>query len=544
MKEDKDMSVLEMGWSWALACWCALVLVSAASEDRPGMLQREASFDLEELLQGASQLEPDITQREVDFGGLWEPIEFPVMEQREVTHEHMKPYLLKVLKERAGSRAADVDITQREITLHLDTDFTPGGRPMAGPRSFGDSHPSVLFPPGQPSPDNLQAICLHSSRRPRYPAYSLPQTGFGYLRRQGDAVNRIESWYSACCHRNGTQQVQEVTLCCVTQAWEQALSTFCSDEFSVKTRHHHCCKKEGGARLSCFHRESPNPTYLPTTQGEGSSPIPEPGFTFNPNTCHKSQPGPRTIRGEKHKKSPQATPRVSDISFPPGRPTFDNIKLVCRLRKHRPLYTPKCLPRTGFGWLARQSKAVNRLERGFKHCCKGQEDVLPCAEGKWREVLDRFCEEEQKGRPHNSSCCDVGEGEDRYTCFSSRAPHPDYDQKLDSASAAPQTHTLGHICETYKIIKKNFPVALPVQNLVGQCCPLPADQRTACVQIQLVTLAESRCSAEKPSSPAVFQKCCPPSSQDAPKCLSGLLMNAITKATKSPRLRKRKCPLA
>uniref|UniRef100_A0AAZ3PMP1 Extracellular matrix protein 1 n=1 Tax=Oncorhynchus tshawytscha TaxID=74940 RepID=A0AAZ3PMP1_ONCTS len=491
-----------MGWSWALACWCALVLVSAASE------------------------------------------EFPVIEQREVTHEHMKPYLLKVLKERAGSRAADVDITQREITLHLDTDFTPGGRPMAGPRSFGDSHPSVLFPPGQPSPNNLQAICLHSSRRPRYPAYSLPQTGFGYLRRQGDAINRIESWYSACCHRNGTQQVQEVTLCCVTQAWEQALSTFCSDEFSVKTRHYHCCKKERGDRLSCFHRENPNPTYLPTTQGAGSSPIPEPGFTFNPNTCHKSQPGLRTIRGEKHKKSPQATPRDSDISFPPGRPTFDNIRLVCHLRKHRPLYTPKCLPRTGFGWLARQSKAVNRLERGFKHCCKGQEDVLPCAEGKWREVLDRFCEEEQKGRPHNSSCCDVGEGEERYTCFSSRAPHPDYDQKLDSASAAPQTHNLGHICETYKIINKKFPVALPVQNLVGQCCPLPADQRTACVQIQLVTLAESRCSAEKPSSPAVFQKCCPPSSQDAPKCLSGLLMNAITKATKSPRLRKRKCPLA
>ncbi|XP_045574922.1 extracellular matrix protein 1 isoform X1 [Salmo salar] len=535
-----------MGWSWAraLACWCALVLVSAASEDKPDMLQREASFDLEELLQGASQLEPDMTQREVDFGGLWEPIEFPVVEQREVTyvHEDFEPDLLKVLKERAGSRAADIDMTQREITLHLDTDFTPGVRPMAGPRSFGDSHPSVLFPPGQPSPNNLQAICLHSSRRPRYPAYSLPQTGFGYLRRQGDAINRIESWYSACCHRNGTQQVQEVTLCCVTQAWEQTLSTFCTDEFSVKTRHHHCCKKEGGDRLSCFHSQTPNPNYLPNTQGAGSSPIPEPGFTFNPNTCHKSQPGPRIIRGEKLEKSPQAPPRDSNISFPPGRPTFDNIGLVCRLRKHRPLYTPKCLPRTGFGWLARQSKAVNRLERGFKHCCKGQGDVLPCAEGKWREVLDRFCEEEQKGRLHNSSCCDVGEGEERYTCFSSRAPHPDYDQKLDSA--APQTHNLGHICETYKIIKKKFPVALPVQNLVVHCCPLPADQRTACVQEKLVTLAESRCSAEKPSSSAVFQKCCPPSSQDAPKCLSGLLMNAITKATKSPHLRKRKCPLA
>uniref|UniRef100_A0A4W5LBE6 Extracellular matrix protein 1a n=1 Tax=Hucho hucho TaxID=62062 RepID=A0A4W5LBE6_9TELE len=310
-----------MGWSWALACWCALVLMcaSAASE------------------------------------------EFPDMEQREVTHEHIKPYLIKVLKERAGSRAANLDMTQRELTLHLDTDFAPGGRPMAGPRSFGDSHPSVLFPPGQPSPNNLQAICLHSSRRPRYPAYSFPQTGFGYLCRQGDAINRVESWYSACCHWNGTQQVQEVTLCCVTQAWEQTLSTFCTDEFSVKTSHYHCCKKQGGDRLSCFHSQTPNPHYLPTTQGAGSSPIPEPGFTFNPNTCHKSQPGPRTVRGENPKKNPQATPRDSDISFPAGRPTSDNIGLVCHLCKHRPLHPQ--VPAPYRLWLAGPSKAMNRLER-------------------------------------------------------------------------------------------------------------------------------------------------------------------------------------
>ncbi|XP_042163000.1 extracellular matrix protein 1 isoform X2 [Oncorhynchus tshawytscha] len=384
-----------MGWSWALACWCALVLVCSS---------------------------------------------------------------------------------EGEITMYPDTDFTPRVRPRAGPRSFWNSYPSTLFPPGRPSHKNLQAICLHSIHRPRFPFYSLPLNGGSDFHRQAEAVNRVESWYSACCHGNGTQQVQEVTLCCVTQAWEQTLSTFCAEESRVKKRHHHCCQKEGGARLSCFHRENPNPTYLPIT------PIPEPGFTFNPNTCHKSQPGPCAVRGEKHKKSPQATPRDSVISFPPGRPTFDNIGLVCCLHNSRPLSTTKCLPRTGFGWLARQSKAMNRLERGFKHCCKGLENVLPCAEGKWREELDRFCEEEQKERPHNSSCCDVGEGEERYTCFSSRAPHPDYDQKLDS-SDAPQTHNLGHICETYKIIK-NFPVALPVQNLVDQCCSLPADQRTACVQIQ------------------------------------------------------------
>ncbi|KAM9404699.1 uncharacterized protein ACWYII_028414 [Salvelinus alpinus] len=124
-----------MGWSWALACWCALVLVCAFEDNRslPDLLQREASFDIEDFLQREIQLEPEMTQR--------------------------------------------------EITLHLDKDFTPGVRPMAGPRSFGDSHPSILFPPGRPSPKNLQAICLHSSHCPWYPAYSLPRNGGGHFRR-------------------------------------------------------------------------------------------------------------------------------------------------------------------------------------------------------------------------------------------------------------------------------------------------------------------------------------------------------------------------
>ncbi|XP_064801071.1 uncharacterized protein LOC135519782 [Oncorhynchus masou masou] len=184
-----------MGWSWALACWCALVLVCSSEDNRslPGMLQREASFDIEDFL-------------------------------------------------------------QREITQYPDTDFTPGVRPMAGPRSPSSAVPFLLP----------------------------PRNGGGHFSRRAAAVNRVESWYSACCHGNGTQQVQEVTLCCVTQAWEQTLSTFCTEESGVKTRHHHCCQKAGGARLSCFHRDNPDPTYLPTT------PIPEPGFTFNPNTCHKA----------------------------------------------------------------------------------------------------------------------------------------------------------------------------------------------------------------------------------------------------------------
>lgn len=74
--------------------------------------------------------------------------------------------------------------------------------------------------------------------------------------------------------------------------------------------------------------------------------------------------------------------RIPDIDFPPGRPTSSNIKLVCKLRKVRPRYVASCIPRGGYGWLARQSKSINRLERGLKRCCKEKENVLACADEK------------------------------------------------------------------------------------------------------------------------------------------------------------------
>ena len=93
---------------------------------------------------------------------------------------------------------------------------------------------------------------------------------------------------------------------------------------------------------------------------------------------------PRSIKDKRDREPLQAATSVADINFPPGRPSADNIQSVCRFGKLRPLYLPRCLPSTGYGWLARQSKAVNRLEKGFKHCCKGKKDVLSCADGKVR----------------------------------------------------------------------------------------------------------------------------------------------------------------
>lgn len=78
-------------------------------------------------------------------------------------------------------------------------------------------------------------------------------------------------------------------------------------------------------------------------------------------------------------------PKVPDISFPPGRPTSSNIGLICGLRKLRPRYQLKCLPSNSYGWLARQAKAMNRMEKAIKQCCKDKNEVLTCADGKVRE---------------------------------------------------------------------------------------------------------------------------------------------------------------
>ncbi|KAL0172706.1 hypothetical protein M9458_033017, partial [Cirrhinus mrigala] len=78
--------------------------------------------------------------------------------------------------------------------------------------------------------------------------------------------------------------------------------------------------------------------------------------------------------------SPKTSPltkqtEVPSISFPPG-------PNICTHHKIRPRYMPKCLPRTGYGWLVRQSKAINVLEREYNQCCKDKKGEQRCAEKK------------------------------------------------------------------------------------------------------------------------------------------------------------------
>lgn len=516
------------------------VSVSALS-DVEDLGQSEATFDMSELFGPAGQAEPnpDMTQREVtfDLGDIWgleESDNTDNIMQKEVTFD-----LPDFLKEKVSSYSGP-DITQREITDELAVGVTPRGPAQFSPRGYKPHHdasiPSVAFPPGRPTFENIQAICLHGTGRPRYPPGALPNSGFGHLRRQADAIHRTEAWYSQqCCQGTWEQQINR-TLCCAHEAWTKALDLFCEDEFSVKTRHYHCCKLKPQARLNCFETEAPNPSYGPTTHYSGPELLPQgSGFTFT-NNCPRMPRKPKVAAPRAMRRKPM---RIPDIDFPPGRPTSSNIKLVCKLRKLRPRYVASCIPRGGYSWLARQSKAINRLERGLKRCCKEKENVLACADEKWREEMNRFCQDEHSVKTKHYKCCKKPEGDQRFSCFSSNAPHPDYTVLQKEIRPDLLFPHLGLVCETHKILKK-VQGKIPVAGVVKKCCHLEQPLRNACVQNMLDTLQKEKCSAEPPS-PMVTPDCCTPNPTN---CFSDLLMESIRNAVKTPSFRRMKCPLS
>lgn len=102
---------------------------------------------------------------------------------------------------------------------------------------------------------------------------------------------------------------------------------------------------------------------------------------------YRSVMTPHSVRARRKKeKKPSASQKV-DINFPPGRPTAEVIESLCSNQKLRPLYTINCLPGVGYGWLARQAKTINRIEKGFKQCCKKKQNVLNCADGKVKQDM-------------------------------------------------------------------------------------------------------------------------------------------------------------
>lgn len=172
-----------------------------------------------------------------------------------------------------------------------------------------------------------------------------------------------------------------------------------------------------------------------------------------------SEPNIRALRGEMAELNTPTSQKI-DINFPPGRPTTENIESLCGNQKRRPLYTTKCLPRSGYELLAHQVKTMNRLEKRFKMCCRKKNGALNCAEQKvqeafkihfmstewfwwkflvlfqWREELNRYCSVRNGGQ----ECC---QADDQYSCFQSISSDPLY-----NTTSAAEEPTLNKMCHT------------------------------------------------------------------------------------------------
>ncbi|XP_019747733.1 extracellular matrix protein 1 [Hippocampus comes] len=499
-----------MGSSWLVlhaTVGALLVLLGSADHDERNIEQREITFDIGAIMQESQLPESFVMQQEADLSDLVDTRDFPV------------PEILDTPRGR-GSRPAS---------------FSPRGRrPSVGSRSEIPmlDYP-VQFPLGRPTSDNLQAVCLHGDLRPRYPDSYFPRSGFGKLRRQASAVNNAESWLSTCCAGNQTWGT-EVTLCCATQAWELSVENFCEEDSSVKDRLYHCCRKAGRQRFDCFQNDSPNPSYEPT---EALPVVPLPAtvdFSFDKNTCRRtkvSQPGVSDSRGMQ-----QSGSQKSEINFPPGRPSVHNVEALCRNQKQRPLYSIKCLPSTGYELLARQAKIINRMEKGYKQCCKKNQDVLVCAEQKWRDALGRFCSS-KKGGKVDYECCLGSTAGDKLDCFQSTSPDPHYNMTLSQDELSPK------ICQSRKVIKKVLPNDFHAKSILDECCARSPQDHKSCFVQKVEEASVRMCTSKKPSPP-VARRCCRMAPEEQPKCVTSFVMDAITKATKvSNQKKKKRCPL-
>ncbi|XP_053743541.1 extracellular matrix protein 1-like [Synchiropus splendidus] len=509
-----------MGSTVAFCCASAFLILgfgSAAevhdSVDKYNMEQREVTFDLDEIMQEMQKPDSFMLQKELDLSDLLNAEgDLAVKQPMFMPDRPDVPARCPGCPERAAA--------------------PPRGR--FGPRSFPpiEDH-RVQFPLARPTPDNLQAICQHADYRPNYPESYFPASGFGYLKREADAVNNAESWFRACCKENQTQN-EETTLCCAIQAWELSIQSFCEESSSVKDRQYKCCRLRGSARAQCVNRDAVNPNYEPTTELP-VDPVPSAlEFTFDPDSCGRTLMTQFSVRAHRgQKKTPKSTTKI-DITFPPGRPTVESVQSLCENQKLRPRYSVKCLPNTGYEYLARQAKTINRLEKGFKQCCKKKQGSLNCAEKKWRDELNRFCSN-KNGPKADFQCCTSGEAADRLECFQKISPDPLYNM-----TAPTEEVSLASVCVARKMVRKMF----FIKSFVNKCCPLSSEEQNGCIIQALEEKSSDICSAKKVLPPAV-RRCCRLAPQESLQCISNSLLDAVSKAMNGLGQKKKKiCPIS
>ncbi|MEE6491303.1 hypothetical protein FKM82_016170 [Ascaphus truei] len=441
--------------------------------------------------------EQDMYQREIIP-------ELPLLEQREVELPlliHGEP----VLSPRG--RRPSVSSCGSDQSCPLDELTTPFGSNLED------------FPLGRPSRINVGNICKKNRPTTRYGPHNLPQSGFSHLSRQGKANNNMEDGFAKCC-------LQTDKLRCTEGVWKNALQAFCNEEFSIKTRHYHCCKKEGLVKDACFSNDAPNPTYdfspkAAPLQEIGSADLPSLGSPRSFKPCPPTSP--------KCQKESQF--KLANLSFPPGEPKSSNIQNICKLRKFRPVYSQDQLPHSGFGAYVRQAKAITRMESEFKKCCKN--DNVACAHTAWEKVLAQFCSHDLAVKTKHYECCKKRDRAGMYSCFAREATYPEYDKEIDILNLSNVTlESLEKLCAGAKLLTKQKQIPLLVSDLRESCCKLPTEERLQCAEVQKDEFIETLCSAKKVSWKD-SQNCCKKKSLEKVQCFSHYLQSVSVATAQS-----------
>ncbi|XP_077113895.1 extracellular matrix protein 1 isoform X2 [Ranitomeya variabilis] len=449
----------------------------------------------------------DMLQREV--------MQFPVMGQH-LEDDYDDIFQREVLPE--------FPMQQREVELPSiseDSVISPrgrrpvsacGGRQPCPLDELMDSSTNNLktFPPGRPNGDNIGNICRKNRPKTSYGFHNLPSTGYSYLSRQGDAINALEKGFSACCGKPDKLQ-------CAENLWKETLEDFCNAEFSVKTRHFHCCRKSESQRETCFSDGAPNPEYITSAalQEIRDEDVVAVGGRRSMKVCPPNSP--------KCQKNMDSRYQLSELAFPPGEPKSGNIQNICKLRKYRPLYSDNMLPDSGYNHYVRRAKAIQRMEGEFKKCCK-TEDVA-CAHSGWKKVLGKFCAEEQMIKTKHHECCKKRDQSSVFSCFASEAPFPEYDREVEVLNLGNITEdVLQKLCAESKLLSKQKQLPLLVSSLREMCCSLPVEEQLLCASEQKGKFMKILCGAKKDLWKDT-QDCCSKDEPEQEQCFTYYLQS-------------------
>ncbi|XP_045335029.1 extracellular matrix protein 1 isoform X3 [Leopardus geoffroyi] len=225
------------------------------SEVQPPPAQEANPAQEEELpppqLPMGKKVESPLPQEAIPLQEELPPHQAPV-EQKEIDppfpHQEEMTFPSKQREEKPFMEHSPPEPESWNPALHCQQGRSPGGW---GHRLDG-------FPPGRPSPDNLDQICLPTRQHVMYGPWNLPHSGYSHLTRQGETLNLVETGYSRCCRCHSHAH----RLDCAKLVWEDALDGYCYREQSVKTHHHSCCHyPPSPARDECFARRAPYPNY-------------------------------------------------------------------------------------------------------------------------------------------------------------------------------------------------------------------------------------------------------------------------------------------